>query len=63
VLAPTLVLAGARDATTGAAPVLAVADLVPHGRAELIDDSGDYPWVEQPAAFRDVIDPLLARLP
>ncbi|MBM7804944.1 pimeloyl-ACP methyl ester carboxylesterase [Geodermatophilus bullaregiensis] len=61
--APTLVVAGAQDAVTGLAPVLAVADLFPHGRVAVIDDCGHFPWVEQPAAFRAAVDPFLAGSP
>jgi pimeloyl-ACP methyl ester carboxylesterase len=60
VQAPTLVVAGARDAIAGVAPVLAVAGLFPHGRSVVIDDAGHMPWVGQPAAFRAAVDPFLA---
>jgi pimeloyl-ACP methyl ester carboxylesterase len=60
--APTLVIAGAQDVITGVAPVVAVADLFPNGRAAVIDDSGHTPWLEQPATFRTVVDPFLAQL-
>ncbi|MFK0401552.1 alpha/beta fold hydrolase [Microbacterium sp. NPDC090225] len=55
-LPPTLVVGGALDILTGVAPVRAYAE---HLGAELamIPDSGHYPWVEQPTAFRRVIDP------
>jgi len=43
-------------------PVVAVADLFPNGRAAVIEHAGHNPWVEQPAAFRDVVDPFLAQL-
>ncbi len=62
VRAPTLVIAGAQDANIGVGPVVAVADLFPNGRAAVIEDCGHVPWVEQPAAFRYVIDPFLAQL-
>ncbi len=58
--APVLVVAGAQDALTGLAPVLAVADLFPHGRSAVVEDCGHFPWVEQPAAFRAAIDAFLA---
>ncbi|MEJ7704273.1 MAG: alpha/beta fold hydrolase [Geodermatophilaceae bacterium] len=60
--APTLVIAGAQDVTIGVDPVVAVADLFPNGRAAVIEHAGHNPWVEQPAAFRDVVDPFLAQL-
>jgi len=60
--APTLVVAGARDALTGVAPVVAVAGLFPHGHAVVIEDCGHFPWLEQPAAFRAAVDPFLDQL-
>jgi pimeloyl-ACP methyl ester carboxylesterase len=62
VLAPTLVIAGAQDATIGVSQVVAVADLFPNGHAAVIEDCGHHPWVEQPASFRNVVDPFLAQL-
>lgn len=59
VTAPVLVVAGADDVGTGLAPVLAVAELFPEGRAVVIEDCGHYSWVEQPAAFRRAVDPFL----
>jgi pimeloyl-ACP methyl ester carboxylesterase len=55
----TLVVAGAEDCTTGLAPVTALADLFPKGRAVVIDRCGHHPWVERPAAFRRAVDPFL----
>ncbi|SFP31965.1 Pimeloyl-ACP methyl ester carboxylesterase [Geodermatophilus dictyosporus] len=60
VQAPVLVVAGAQDAGTGLAPVLAVAELFPHGRSVVVEDCGHFPWVEQPDAFRAAVDPFLA---
>jgi pimeloyl-ACP methyl ester carboxylesterase len=53
------VIAGAQDATTGLAPVLAAARLFPNGEAVVIDDCGHYPWVEQPESFRRAADPFV----
>jgi pimeloyl-ACP methyl ester carboxylesterase len=39
-----------------------VAELFPHGRAAVIERCGHMPWVEQPAAFRQALDPFLANL-
>ena len=47
----TLVVAGDSDGLVGLRPVLALADLFPHGSVTVLDDCGHYPWVEQPAAF------------
>jgi pimeloyl-ACP methyl ester carboxylesterase len=55
----TLVVAGAQDYATGLAPVTALADLFPNGRAVVIDRCGHHPWVERPAAFRRAVDPFL----
>lgn len=60
VTARVRVIAGAQDATTGLAPVLAVARLFPDGEAVVIDDCGHYPWVEQPASFRRAADPFVS---
>lgn len=59
VTAPAMVIAGARDIVTGVAPVLALADLFPEGRAVVVDRCGHFPWVEQPVAFRQAVDPFL----
>jgi pimeloyl-ACP methyl ester carboxylesterase len=53
------IIAGAQDYTTGLAPVLAAATLFANGEVVVIDDSGHFPWVEQPAAFRRAADPFL----
>lgn len=57
--APVLVVAGADDVLTGLAPVVALADAIPHGRCVVLDGCGHYPWVERPAAFRAAVDPFL----
>jgi pimeloyl-ACP methyl ester carboxylesterase len=62
VRAPVLVIVGAQDAIAGVGPVAAVADLFPHGRAAVIERCGHMPWVEQPGAFRQALDPFLAKL-
>lgn len=59
VKAPVLVIAGAEDCLTGLAPVAALARLFPVGECVVIEGSGHYPWVEQPAAFRRTIDTFL----
>jgi pimeloyl-ACP methyl ester carboxylesterase len=62
VRAPVLVIAGAQDVLTGTGPVVAVAGLFPDGRAAVIEHCGHIPWVEQPAAFREILDPFLSAL-
>ncbi|ASW54560.1 alpha/beta fold hydrolase [Plantactinospora sp. KBS50] len=63
VTAPVLVVAGGADCAAGVAPVAALARLFPAGRAEVIDGSGHFPWVERPAAFRRAVDGFLDALP
>jgi len=60
--APVLVIAGAQDAIAGTGPVVAVAGLFPDGRAAVIEHCGHMPWVEQPVAFREILDAFLATL-
>jgi proline iminopeptidase len=60
VTVPVLVIAGADDAVTGLAPVLALAELFPDGRSTVIEAAGHYPWVEQPTAFRRAVDPFFS---
>jgi pimeloyl-ACP methyl ester carboxylesterase len=62
VRAPVLVIAGAQDAIAGTGPVAAVAGLFPDSRAAVIEHCGHMPWVEQPAAFREILDAFLAAL-
>ena len=57
--APVLVIAGAEDCLVGLACVMALARLFPSGPFATIEACGHYPWVEQPAAFRHVIDAFL----
>jgi pimeloyl-ACP methyl ester carboxylesterase len=60
--APVLALAGAEDTSLHASSVEAVARLFPRGRAVVIADSGHFPFLEQPAAFRAAVDPFLAEV-
>lgn len=59
VTAPVLVIAGAEDCGTGVAALQALADVFPAGRFTAIKRCGHFPWVEQPAAFRDAVDTFL----
>jgi pimeloyl-ACP methyl ester carboxylesterase len=54
-----LVIAGAEDCLVGFAPVRALARLFPSGASATIEACGHYPWVEQPAAFRQVIETFI----
>lgn len=57
--APVLVIAGAEDCLVGLAPLRALARLFPWGASATIDACGHFPWIEQPAAFRQVITTFL----
>ncbi|MFN7003977.1 MAG: 3-oxoadipate enol-lactonase [Roseinatronobacter sp.] len=48
---PTLVIAGAQDASTPPALVRAMAEMIPGARFEEIAEAGHLPCVEQPEAF------------
>lgn len=58
-LPPTLVIGGTEDILVGDAPVRAGARVL-GARLEMIEDCGHYPWVEQPEAFRGLVDPWVA---
>ena len=57
--APVLAVAGADDTALHVSSVQAVARLFPRGRAAVIADSGHFPFLEQPTAFRAAVDPFL----
>lgn len=59
VTTPVLVMAGTEDCGTGVAALWALADAFPAGRLVTIEQSGHFPWVEQPAAFREAVDTFL----
>lgn len=61
VTAPVLVVGGERDALTGLESVLAVAGAFPTARHAVVPGAGHFPWVDEPAAFRAVVDPFLAQ--
>jgi pimeloyl-ACP methyl ester carboxylesterase len=63
VTAPVLVIAGAEDCGTGVAALQALADVFPAGRFAAIERCAHFPWVEQPAAFRDAVDAFLESVP
>lgn len=54
VTAPVLVVAGADDALTGVAQVVAVADLFKNGASATIQSAGHYPWIERPDEVAEV---------
>lgn len=62
-LPPSLVIGGEQDLLTGVRPVRDYAAAL-GAEASFIADCGHYPWIEQPAAFRGLVDSWLTdRLP
>ena len=59
VTAPVLVVGGARDGVTGVASVERVAASFPSARTALVPGAGHFPWVDEPAGLRAVLDPFL----
>ncbi len=59
VAAPVLVVGGERDALTGVASVFRVAESFPDATPEVIPRAGHFPWVDEPLAFRAVVEPFL----
>ncbi|MEV0895651.1 alpha/beta hydrolase [Actinoplanes sp. NPDC049802] len=59
VTAPVLVVAGASDGMIGVAPSRTVAAAHPHARLEMMAASGHRPWVEEPDAFRGLVNAFL----
>lgn len=57
---PSIVIGGDRDLLTGLQPVIDYAAAL-GAELSLLEDCGHYPWVEQPAAFREVLDGWIAR--
>src|SRR4051812_12380964 len=60
VRAPVLVVGGERDALTGVAAVAAVAACFPAARAAVVPGAGHFPWVDEPAAFAELVRAFLA---
>lgn len=60
VTCPVLVLTGDRDAVTGMHAGELVADSFPHARLRPLHTVGHYPWVDEPALFRPVVEEFLA---
>lgn len=55
---PTTIVAGAEDGSSGQAPMVALSERL-DADIRVIATCGHYPWVEQPTAFRAVVDGLL----
>ena len=60
VQAPVLVVGGERDALTGVAAVHAVAASFPAARTAVVPAAGHFPWVDEPAAFAELVRAFLA---
>ena len=60
VTAPVLVVGGERDALTGVAAVAAVAASFPAARTVVVPGAGHFPWVDEPAAFAELVRAFLA---
>lgn len=59
VTAPVLVVGGERDALTGVEAVSVVAGCFPAAQTVVLPGAGHFPWVDQPAAFADVVREFL----
>ncbi|MBK5306753.1 MAG: alpha/beta hydrolase [Frankiaceae bacterium] len=61
VRAPVLVVAGERDALTGIAAARDVAASFPSAQTVVLPGAGHFPWVDEPAAFVDVVREFLQK--
>ena len=60
VTAPVLVIGGDRDAMTGVVAAHAVAACFPNVRTVVLPRAGHFPWVDEPAAFAEVVRSFLS---
>ena len=60
VTAPVLVVGAERDALTGVAAAHAVAACFPTAQTVVLPRAGHFPWVDEPAAFAEVVRSFLA---
>ncbi len=58
--AAVLVLGGERDGQTGAAAVATVASWFPAAQQVVLAGAGHHPWVDEPTAFRTVVERFLS---
>ena len=58
---PTLVVVGDDDFICDVTAGREMADGIPGAELAIIEEAGHFPWVEQPAAFRQVVDEFLTR--
>ena len=59
ITAEVLVVVAERDAVTGVSVADRYCSLLPHSRRAVVPDASHYPWVDQPAAFSDVVAAFL----
>ena len=57
---PVLVVGAERDAATGVDAVHSVAACFPRAETAFVPRAGHFPWVDEPAAFRAVVEGFLA---
>jgi len=60
ITADVLIVVGGRDALTGVTVAERFTDVLPKADVATIDDAGHFPWVDQPAAFRETVESFLA---
>ncbi|HVN50058.1 MAG TPA: alpha/beta hydrolase [Acidimicrobiales bacterium] len=63
VTAPTLVLVGRHDVTTSWPQSVRIARRIPTSELVILENSGHFPWMEEPDAFWTTTDAWLASLP
>ncbi|WP_030025060.1 alpha/beta fold hydrolase [Streptomyces monomycini] len=59
VTCPVLVMTGGRDAVTGVRAGELVAASFPDGRTHHLPEAGHYPWIDEPARFRQAVEEFL----
>jgi proline iminopeptidase len=58
-----LVMGGAYDWIFSVDELRAIADAVPGAELAVFDDSGHFPWIEEPEEFFSALEDWLAKLP
>lgn len=61
ITAEVLVVVGALDAMTGVSVAERFAEVLPSAEVAAIAGAGHFPWVDEPAAFRDAVEKFLSR--
>jgi pimeloyl-ACP methyl ester carboxylesterase len=59
ITAEVLIVVGERDAVTGVSVADKYCSLVPHSKRVVVPNAAHYPWVDEPSAFRGVIEDFL----